>query len=443
MPCGTSFATTLAGQRPFPVKMRILILSNYFPPYEIGGWEQLTADMGRMLQQRGHEVWLLTSHYRAGEQAAAEPGVERALHLESPDHLHYHPHYTLTFRWREWQNNKLLAQRVAAYQPDIIFINGMWNLPRSLARRAEQLCPGRVVYYLASPWPAEPDAHTLYWTERPATSWRRRPKQWLGRLVRRWWLPAPPRLAFDHVLCVSGYMQTFIVEQAGVPHRQTKVVYNGVDPGDFTPRSRPAVNGHGPQLRLLYAGQLRPDKGVHTAVEAVGQLLQAHPALRLSLTIAGGGAPAYVQQLQAQIEALQLAGIVTLPGQLPRQQMPAMLADHDVLLFPSTWPEPLARVVQEAMAGGLVVIGTTTGGTPELLREGETGLTFPAEDANALAQQIGRLAADPALYNRLATAARQTVERSFTEQRMVDEIERYFEEILGPFGWVGALRNTS
>jgi glycosyltransferase involved in cell wall biosynthesis len=101
-----------------------------------------------------------------------------------------------------------------------------------------------------------------------------------------------------------------------------------------------------------------------------------------------------------------------------------------VLLFPSIWPEPLARVVQEAMASGLVVIGTTTGGTPELLREGETGLTFPAEDATALAHQIGRLAADPALYNRLALAARHTVETSFTEQRMVDEIERYFAGLL-------------
>lgn len=409
--------------------MRILILSNYYPPFEIGGWEQLTADMARLLQARGHTVWVLTSSHRAAELAAPEPGVERALALESPDHLHYHAHYTLTYRRRERANNQLLEKRVAAFKPDILFINGMWNLPRSLARHAEQLCPGRVVYYIASPWPAEPNAHTIYWADLTGSPWRRRPKQLLGKLAHRWWLPAAPQLAFEHVLCVSAYMQNFIVEKAGVPRNQTKVVYNGVDPDDFSHHSRPGVNGHG--LRLLYAGQLRPDKGVHTAVEAVGQVVQANPSLPLRLTIAGSGAPAYVEQLQARIQSLNLSPFVNLAGQLPRQQMPAVLAEHDVLLFPSIWPEPLARVVQEAMASGLVVIGTTTGGTPELLREGETGLTFPAEDANALARQIGRLAADPTLYNQLALAARKAVESTFTEQRMVDEIEGYFQTLLG------------
>jgi glycosyltransferase involved in cell wall biosynthesis len=99
------------------------------------------------------------------------------------------------------------------------------------------------------------------------------------------------------------------------------------------------------------------------------------------------------------------------------------------LLFPSVWPEPLARVVQEAMAVGLVVIGTTTGGTPELLQDGLTGLTFAAEDADGLARQIGRLARDPALFETLAQAARQTVESRFTQERMVDEIEAYFQKL--------------
>ncbi|MCI0575016.1 MAG: glycosyltransferase family 4 protein [Chloroflexi bacterium] len=409
--------------------MRILIISNYFPPFEIGGWEQLTADVAGLLKQRGHQVWVLTSNHRAAELTAPEPGVERALHLESPDQFYYHAPYTLTYRWREQQNSRMLARRVASFVPDIIFINGMWNLPLSLAWRAEQLCPGRVVYYLASPWPAEPAVHAIYWSDPAARLWLRRPKQLVGAVARRWLLPAAPRHqpAFEHVLCVSAYMQQFMVEQAGVPLSHTQVIHNGVDPAVFVPRS---PNGHGPVLRLLYAGQLRADKGVHTAVEAVGQAVRADPSLRLALTIAGGGAPAYVELLQARIQVLGLAGIVTLPGQAPREQMPAILASHDVLLFPSVWPEPLARIVQEAMACGLVVIGTTTGGTPELLQDGENGLTFEAENATMLAGQITRLARDPALRSRLARAARETVEACFTEQRMVDEIEGYFREVV-------------
>ncbi|MEJ2750959.1 MAG: glycosyltransferase family 4 protein, partial [Anaerolineae bacterium] len=103
---------------------------------------------------------------------------------------------------------------------------------------------------------------------------------------------------------------------------------------------------------------------------------------------------------------------------------------HDVLLFSSIWPEPLARMVQEAMACGLVVIGTTTGGTPEILRDGENGLTYPAEDTVVLAQKIQQIANDPALRGRLARAARQTVEKQFTMARMIDELEMYFGQIV-------------
>ena len=411
--------------------MRILIISNYFPPFEIGGWEQLTADVAAMLEERGHTVWALTGNYRAGEIAVEETTVERLLHLESPDHIHYHPHYSLLSRLWEHQNKRLLAHRVAVFSPDIIFINSMWNLPRSLAKEAERLCPGRVVYYMASPWPAELDAHTIYWNlpaVHPSLQW---PRKTLGKLFRRWWLPNTTNesLAFSHVLCVSDYMRCFIVEQAGVSLEQARVVYNGIDPAEFSPAAR-SRNGRKVELRLLYAGQLRDDKGVHTAVEAVGRAVEANPALSLSFTIVGGGSPEYVELLQERIRALNLIDIVTLAGQIPRKEMPATMAAHDVLLFPSIWPEPLARVVQEAMAAGLVVIGTTTGGTPELLTDGKNGLTFEAGNGAMLAEQIGRVAGDSALYNRLSQAARQTVEACFTQERMVDEIEAYFNQLL-------------
>lgn len=411
--------------------MRILIISNYFPPFEIGGWEQLTADVAAMLEERGHAVWVLTGNYRAGEITAEASTIERLLHLESPDHIHYHPQYTLLSRRWEHQNRRLLAHRTATFSPDIIFINGMWNLPRSLAKEAERLCPGRVVYYMASPWPAELNAHTTYWNlpaVHPSLQW---PRKVLGNLLQRWWLPNTPNdtLAFEHVLCVSDYMRRFIVEQTGVSLENARVVYNGIDPAEFSPPAQ-SQNGRKAKLRLLYAGQLREDKGVHTAIEAVSHAVEANPHLALSFTIVGGGSPAYIGGLEERIRALKLADIVTLAGQIPREKIPAMMASHDVLLFPSIWPEPLARVVQEAMAAGLVVIGTTTGGTPELLTDGRNGLTFEAENAAMLGEQIGRLAGDSDLYGRLSQAARQTVEACFTQERMVDEIEAYFNQLL-------------
>jgi glycogen(starch) synthase len=93
------------------------------------------------------------------------------------------------------------------------------------------------------------------------------------------------------------------------------------------------------------------------------------------------------------------------------------------LIFPSEWPEPLARMTQEAMSSGAVVIGTTTGGTGEILEDGVTGLVFAPGDAAGLAARIRQLRSDPALFARLASAARQRVEEQFRFDRMVDQVE--------------------
>jgi glycogen(starch) synthase len=97
-----------------------------------------------------------------------------------------------------------------------------------------------------------------------------------------------------------------------------------------------------------------------------------------------------------------------------------------VLVFPSTG-EALPRVVQEAMASGLVVIGTTTGGTGEILIEGETGLTFLPGDAAGLARQIERLLQDDELFTRLQDRAQVFILRQFDMQNTVGAIEAYLQ----------------
>jgi glycosyltransferase involved in cell wall biosynthesis len=82
------------------------------------------------------------------------------------------------------------------------------------------------------------------------------------------------------------------------------------------------------------------------------------------------------------------------------------------------------------MASNMVVIGTTTGGTSEILSDGITGLTFPAGDADALSRQIQQLLREPGLAGRLAVAGRQRVLSYFNLERMVNEIEAYLQEVV-------------
>ncbi|GAB4263734.1 MAG: glycosyltransferase family 4 protein [Candidatus Promineifilaceae bacterium] len=411
--------------------MRILVITNYYPPFEQGGWGQLTYDVVQQLKSRGHEVLVLTSQHRRDELPASEEGVERTLFLESPDHIHYKMKYTLAYRREEAANKRIVAHCCRKFAPDVVYVNGMWNLPVCVAQTAESCLPGRVAYYMASYWPAEQDAHSAFWQDLP-DGWKRLPKQLVGRVLVNWWLKPAARnqLDFRVVMCVSDYLRRRIVAEAGIPEERTRVVYNGIDLADFPLRPLPAHTNNPRTLKLLYAGRFHPDKGVHTIIESLGHLWQQTPSLPISVTLVGKGTPAYEEELRNLVQKLGVAKWIIFKPFVAREKMPAILREHDALIFPSIWPEPLARMVQEAMASGLIVIGTTTGGTPEILQDGRNGLTFTAGDATMLTEKILWLTQNQDQWQNLAQTARKTVEQHFTLSRMVNELEVQFNQLI-------------
>jgi glycogen synthase len=407
--------------------MRILIVSNFYPPSRSWGYTQLCHEASEQLAARGHIVSVLTSNYQvAGEPVDTIP-VYRSLHLES-DPLNYEPvSFFTSRRKRVKENSRTLKQTVSAFQPDVIFIWGMWNMSRYVAAAAERLEGVKVVYYVSDHWPVHERAHDVYW-RLPARRWYMKPvKATANRLALG--LMAldgnPPALRFENAICVSHTLRDSLVAK-GAPLHKARVIHNGIDTTAFSADQR-RLNGQGKGegLQLLYAGRMSYDKGVHTAILALARLLKTEDASKVHLSIAGNGAPDYTLHLQRLVEEHGLGEHVTFHGLVSREAMPALLNRCDVLIFPSIALEALPRMPQEAMACGLVVVGTTTGGTRELLLDGETGLTFPPEDDQVLAAQLLRLAQDPALRERLACNGRRLVLEKFTLGRMVDEIEAY------------------
>jgi glycogen synthase len=141
---------------------------------------------------------------------------------------------------------------------------------------------------------------------------------------------------------------------------------------------------------MLYVGRLSAEKGVHTAISAFDYLSKRDKE-GITLEIYGRGSNEYENVLKSHVVEKKLEDKVIFHGAVSHQEIPRIMSEHDVLVFPSEWEEPFARTVLEAMASGLVVIGTTTGGTCEVLCDCETGLTYPPGDAASLAKQISRL----------------------------------------------------
>lgn len=410
--------------------MRILFISNFYPPHDLGGWEQNCQEIVQYLQARGHDCHVLTSRHGLSGQPLAETGVTRALHLQADIHYYKPLDFFLHRPGQEKTNVGALRRTLDAFQPDVIFIWGMWNLSFQVAYWAEQWLPGRVAYAVAGYWFMQPDPHRAYWQQPPDRTVTRAllaPARWLAQRQLDRERSAYP-LQLDHVACVSEYVRNKL-SQAGVLPRGARVIYNGIDPDPFERAASQRKQSNG--LRLIYTGGLVAHKGVHSAIETLGLLKQRGQIGAITLDVVGGGHPDYETHLQARVHTLELDNHVIFRGRVPRGEIPAILAGHDVFLFTSVYEEPIARTVQEAMAAGLTVVATAVGGQAEMLEDGVNALVFPPEDAEHLAQCILRLRAHPELRSRLAAAGQQTVLERFTLQRMVDEFEAWLTEIIG------------
>lgn len=424
--------------------MKILVLTNYYPPHHIGGYGMLCLEVVDGLRARGHEITVLSGKHGVA-QDTVEGHVHRRLTLES-DLYNYQMHSAWRYPFVKAQNFAILREFVATRQPDLIFIWGMWALTKELAQLAETLLPGRVAYYLANPWPIDPNLHQRFWDEPATTPLRRLAKKTLRVPVRLWlraeWQKTP--LQFQHALCCSAALRDQL-RQANTPLQQAPVIYEGIDLAPYLAQEpfqswqtihNGASNGYGheqapaePTYRLLFVGTLSEHKGVHTTLEALAFLRPAERA-PFHLTILGSGHPHYEERLHDLVKTHQLSAWVAFHPPIPRSALPAFLGQYQALLLPSIWEEPLARIMQEGLAAGMVVIGAATGGTKEIIVHGENGLLFPAADAAALAACMQSLVTDPTLARQIAATGRQTAIEKFAITRMVDDIEHYLAESL-------------
>jgi glycosyltransferase involved in cell wall biosynthesis len=409
--------------------MRLLFLSNFYPPASRGGYEQWCQEVADGLRSRGHDVVVLTSTHGRDSLRSPDPAwVRRELHLEMEfASLKNAFQFFTSRRKREPENLSLLRKTVENYKPDAILIWGMWNFPRSLPALSEKLMSGKVAYYFGDYWTTLPSQFENYWNAPARNPITGLPKLILKPIAQRMLVREQrPELQFEHALFPSAFMQDEL-QRKGVSFRNTKVVYGAIDTSPYMgAQSNDRQKG---TTSLLYIGRITREKGVHTAIEAVGLLVYDHGLKNLKLTVVGDGDADYVGHLHQLVEQKNVASFVTfLPAQ-PKETLPALYHRSDIFLFTSIWAEPFGRVIVEAMASGAVVVGTKVGGAAEILTEGENALIFPPDDPASLARQLKRLIESPALREQLAKTARQTAVDKFDIRRMTTEIEAYLQGI--------------
>jgi glycogen(starch) synthase len=409
-----------AGSQPiFDASMRILVVSNFYPPHYIGGYELGCRDVVEALKSRGHQIKVLTSTHGVPE-ARVEGDVYRWLRTggEEP-----RPKGRVGIAARllqkEWTNQNSFRALVEAFDPELVYVWNPVGISLSLARVAEEMrLP--LCYLVSDRWLAQAPAEDLWlnFTGQPP----RGIKRFRGMVFRS--IGRVLRLSFGQVPYSNvQFTSRHLMEQAigsGKTIGNAMVIHWGIDTTQFS--CKPIVTDEA--SRLLYVGQVMPHKGVHTAIEALKVLRDEYQAASVTLDIVGGSTdPDYVERLHGTVREYGLEKAVRFRGSVAREDLPRIYHEYDVLIFPSAWDEPFSITLLEAMSSDLPVVGTATGGSGEILEDGVNALVFPKESPRECAAHIARLLHDPALLQRLRLAGRSTVEQRFGFQTMVDAIE--------------------
>jgi glycosyltransferase involved in cell wall biosynthesis len=404
--------------------MKILVISANYPPYHLGGYGLRIKDITDGLEQRGHEVCVLTTKKTRIDRAdrkATNYTVFRRLHNRY--NAKFFPKEVLF----DLSDIQFIDQQIKAYHPDIIYLGHIYVLTKAL------------IPYLAKidiPIVLDEGGASLKgaWTERGR--WFRftgdygdqnplirliKPliisliyKISKGHINREWRWPKDM-----HVIINSQYNLEHLRE-LGLPLENAQVIYSGIDLDQFSFISKSKLNQH---LKILCPGRIEKRKGILDSIALVNALKKAGICSRLIL-VGVISADQFYQEVLNYIEDLQIKEQVTILNMLPQKKLIDWYHNSDICFFPSYQDSGFSRTPLEAMACGCIVISYGNEGSDEVIRHGKNGFVVKEKDIDSVLKFIQDLLNNPLLVRHIATSARNEIEENFTLPRYVNQIEK-------------------
>jgi glycosyltransferase involved in cell wall biosynthesis len=445
--------------------MKVLLISGFFPPGPVAGSEKRTYGYATTLLKMGHEVQVLCAgtwdqgkQYSNGYVDDQHHGVPvRRLHLNwqlapDPNRFLYQNPVIAGYLgdwlqgWRPDIVHVISCYTMSATVIEVAYTSGIpvvltlvdfWFLcPKlSLLRANGALCDGRTTAWeclrcsmyrtKAFRWPKmllpEPLVKLgLTWaSHNPHLSQQRGLRGMALHMEHRKGYLAHVLRLVDRITAPSQVMHDVFVSASD--RQDIEIIHSGHDLGwlrEMPPR-RPSDF-----VRFGYIGQISPAKGVHVLLEA---FLAAGPPHNARLAIYGNEhqVPVYADQLRER--AKKSEAIVAFPGAFASQQLGEVLSEIDVLIVPSLWPENNPRVIHEAFAAGVPVIGSDVGGISEFVRHGVNGLLFERGKVHDLVRLIRQISQERRLVDRLIA----DLPRVRTVEDEVEELVRLYCQLNG------------
>jgi glycosyltransferase involved in cell wall biosynthesis len=248
-------------------------------------------------------------------------------------------------------------------------------------------------------------------------------------------------------------VSSFVAQRLRLAHEQTgdaapaaNIVVNqsGVDADvlssaqrlDARRRVRSDLGLKDTDVLFLFAGAIRPEKGVVQLAQAFSRLSKEHDNAFLAMA---GGSKLWIdghgphqtteQQVRDILASAMARRRASLLGIISPTVLPSYYAAADALVLPSMFQETFGLVILEAFAAGIPVIGARSGGVPELVKDNKNGLLVDQGDVDGLHRAMGRLLRDHELRSRLGAEGRQTAV-NMSWENTVDRLEPIYQEVL-------------
>ena len=229
-----------------------------------------------------------------------------------------------------------------------------------------------------------------------------------------------------------------------------QTLYNGVDISHFIYDEQQKKTSNKDSKQLLFVGRVSPEKGVHVLLNAFQKVVACYPEVGLKIIghkipapyefiaqlsddskvsgMASSFSGSYLSYLKNQLPSSS-ANKISFTGPIPHAELINHYRDADIFVFPSVWHEPFGIPTIEAMASGVPVIATKSGGITETIRNGETGLLVERGDAKALAEAIVSLLLNNEMRTKMGKAGRQRVSEFFSWERIIADLLVLYKKI--------------
>ena len=424
-------------------KLKILLISDYFPPYIVGGAEISAYYLGIGLSKIGHDVSILTRYpKKISIKLEGFSAVHSVTYNKKKSLL---SNYLHTGILSSVDMAKKLEELLKTEDFDIIhaqnWISGyavmrvkqrMKKFPPSLLsiRDYRYLCPGLYGWCLSDKIKTNCNLintiECIYHHSKapfltrtigliPYSILRYVSSNMLSRSVN----------AFDGYITNSNFLRGVILNNLAIKTENVNTVYNAINLEDFEIVADTEERS-GDRIKILYVGRFDIGKGIEYLIEAIPYIIRNY---NNCIFILVGDGP-IKSQMENLSRKLNVSEYIIFKGFVPHRDINRYYQQCDIVVVPSSWPEPFGRTLIEAMACAKPVISTRVGGITEVISHGENGLLVKPADPEDLANALKTLIDDEEMRIQMGKCGRKSVKEKYDLDIIAKNTIKIYERVL-------------